>query len=54
MINPITQIAEKNNLKENTPIIDLEKKEFVTYTKAKDFKKSMDKLRKILEGSMAG
>ena len=54
MTSPIEQIAKKNSLKDNTPIIDLKKREFVTYTKAKDFRKSMDKIRKILEGNIAG
>lgn len=39
MKNIIEQIAEKNNLKLNVPVVDIDKRAFVVLMKAKDFRK---------------
>ena len=41
MKNAIEQIAEKNNLKLNVPIVDIDKRAFVVLRKAKDFRRGV-------------
>lgn len=48
MTNLIEQIAIKNNLKENKPIVDLNNNSFVIYCKAKDFKTNLIKIKEAL------
>jgi hypothetical protein len=41
MKNTIEAIAEKNNLKLNVPVVDVDKRAFVVLMKAKDFRKGV-------------